>query len=248
MIEANIASVAHKLIALCKPSSSLQDVGAPTSVADTAMTTPTSSIFLPIPGEIATSLVANGCPLAAARHLSDIYISSAHQIREMYTSIHRQAWQKVASHLQSDPGCLASFESLKSVPERQYREQIQAVEQLARNRAQAFSQLPRTSRVKPVFNQVCSELSQIPTPLNLSKYQEFVPFLEKYFEYNAYPSAPDRAALARKSMMTPRQIEVWVSQFGLSLRWLPLSSYVASVSKSSQPGQEGRQSSATTVL
>lgn len=41
--------------------------------------------------------------------------------------------------------------------------------------------------------------------------QEFVPLLEKYFEFNAYPSAPDRAALARKSMMTPRQIEVWVS-------------------------------------
>ncbi|KAF9460091.1 hypothetical protein BDZ94DRAFT_1116866, partial [Collybia nuda] len=33
--------------------------------------------------------------------------------------------------------------------------------------------------------------------------------LEKYFEYNAYPSAQDRSALARKSMMTPRQIEVW---------------------------------------
>lgn len=38
---------------------------------------------------------------------------------------------------------------------------------------------------------------------------EFVPFLEKYFEYNAYPSAPDRAIMARKSMMSPRQIEVW---------------------------------------
>ncbi|KAG5650511.1 hypothetical protein H0H81_011989 [Sphagnurus paluster] len=38
---------------------------------------------------------------------------------------------------------------------------------------------------------------------------EFTPLLEKYFEYNAYPSAADRAVLARKSMMTPRQIEVW---------------------------------------
>lgn len=40
--------------------------------------------------------------------------------------------------------------------------------------------------------------------------QEFIPLLEKYFEYNAYPSALDRVALARKSMMTARQIEVWV--------------------------------------
>ncbi|KAG5725343.1 hypothetical protein E4T56_gene6766 [Termitomyces sp. T112] len=38
---------------------------------------------------------------------------------------------------------------------------------------------------------------------------EYTPFLEKYFEYNAYPSAPDRAVLAKKSMMTTRQIEVW---------------------------------------
>jgi len=34
--------------------------------------------------------------------------------------------------------------------------------------------------------------------------------LEQYFEYNAYPSAPDRQALARKTKMSPRQIEVWV--------------------------------------
>ncbi|KAJ8516112.1 hypothetical protein ONZ45_g6531 [Pleurotus djamor] len=38
---------------------------------------------------------------------------------------------------------------------------------------------------------------------------DFVPFLEKYFEFNAYPSAADRILMAKKSMMTPRQIEVW---------------------------------------
>ncbi|KAF9502395.1 hypothetical protein BDN71DRAFT_37447 [Pleurotus eryngii] len=38
---------------------------------------------------------------------------------------------------------------------------------------------------------------------------DYVPALEKYFEYNAYPSAADRALMARKSMMTNRQIEVW---------------------------------------
>ncbi|KAG6807785.1 hypothetical protein H0H92_006394, partial [Tricholoma furcatifolium] len=38
---------------------------------------------------------------------------------------------------------------------------------------------------------------------------EYTPLLEKYFEFNAYPSAADRATLARKCMMTPRQIEVW---------------------------------------
>jgi hypothetical protein len=34
--------------------------------------------------------------------------------------------------------------------------------------------------------------------------------LEQYFEHNAYPGLPDRLVLARKSKMTPRQIEVWV--------------------------------------
>ncbi|KAF5384832.1 hypothetical protein D9615_001301 [Tricholomella constricta] len=38
---------------------------------------------------------------------------------------------------------------------------------------------------------------------------EYTPLLEKYFEINAYPSSADRMVLARKSMMTPRQIEVW---------------------------------------
>ncbi|KAF9486287.1 hypothetical protein BDN70DRAFT_869763 [Pholiota conissans] len=38
---------------------------------------------------------------------------------------------------------------------------------------------------------------------------EYIPFLEKYFENNAYPSRPDRVLLARKSLMSERQIEVW---------------------------------------
>nr|AAZ20164.1 homeodomain mating-type protein [Coprinellus disseminatus] len=38
---------------------------------------------------------------------------------------------------------------------------------------------------------------------------ESLPLLETYFEYNAYPSAQDRALLAKKSLMCPRQIEVW---------------------------------------
>ncbi|KAK7064075.1 hypothetical protein R3P38DRAFT_2822258, partial [Favolaschia claudopus] len=39
--------------------------------------------------------------------------------------------------------------------------------------------------------------------------REFLPFLEKYFEYNAFPTAADRVEMAKKSMMEPRQIEVW---------------------------------------
>ncbi|KAF6766644.1 hypothetical protein DFP72DRAFT_867207 [Ephemerocybe angulata] len=56
---------------------------------------------------------------------------------------------------------------------------------------------------------------------------ESVPLLEEYFRHNAYPSARDRVLLARKSMMEPRQIEVWFQNHrsrarkqGISLRKL----------------------------
>ncbi|KAF9567036.1 hypothetical protein CPC08DRAFT_814551 [Agrocybe pediades] len=38
---------------------------------------------------------------------------------------------------------------------------------------------------------------------------KYRPYLEKYFELNAYPSKAHRAILARRTQMTPRQIEVW---------------------------------------
>ena len=41
--------------------------------------------------------------------------------------------------------------------------------------------------------------------------QQYTPFLLQYFEFNAYPSLADRELLAKKSGMTPRQIEVWAS-------------------------------------
>ncbi|KAJ7070855.1 hypothetical protein C8F01DRAFT_1108101, partial [Mycena amicta] len=39
--------------------------------------------------------------------------------------------------------------------------------------------------------------------------RDFIPFLEKYFEYDPFPSAADRRVMAEKSNMTSRQIEVW---------------------------------------
>ncbi|KAF9502397.1 homeodomain 2 mating type protein [Pleurotus eryngii] len=50
---------------------------------------------------------------------------------------------------------------------------------------------PTSKQAKPTFN------------------HDYVPVLEKYFVYNAYPSTADRALMARKSLMTERQIEVW---------------------------------------
>ncbi|KAF8216028.1 hypothetical protein K438DRAFT_1799952 [Mycena galopus ATCC 62051] len=42
---------------------------------------------------------------------------------------------------------------------------------------------------------------------------EFVPFLEFYFQYNAYPSSNHRAVMATMGMMEPRQIEIWFQNY-----------------------------------
>ncbi|KAJ7446467.1 hypothetical protein B0H11DRAFT_2290518 [Mycena galericulata] len=62
------------------------------------------------------------------------------------------------------------------------------------------------SSLKPIAKHpVTRKKSPQTAPFN----HEFTPFLQKYFEYNAKPSAADRAAMAKKSGMEPRQIEVW---------------------------------------
>jgi len=74
-----------------------------------------------------------------------------------------------------------------------------------------------TKKLNPSFNYVCSFQSQLLCLIHILVDQEYVPLLEKYFEHNAYPSATDRAVLARKSMMTDRQIEVWVRHLLIDL-------------------------------
>nr|AIN44157.1 HD2 protein [Volvariella volvacea] len=56
-----------------------------------------------------------------------------------------------------------------------------------------------------------AEHSQFRRALDKPRFNyESVPLLEEYFKRNAYPSAPDRTFLAKKTKMTPKQIEVWV--------------------------------------
>nr|AOC97529.1 HD2 protein [Volvariella volvacea] len=57
-------------------------------------------------------------------------------------------------------------------------------------------------------SQYTQQLDSSPTSRPSFK-TEFTPLLERYFAQNAYPSAPDRTTLARKTGMTIRQIEVW---------------------------------------
>ncbi|KAJ7925967.1 hypothetical protein B0H13DRAFT_1108340 [Mycena leptocephala] len=59
------------------------------------------------------------------------------------------------------------------------------------------------------LNPVAHQRKVKPSAERPSFNHEFTPFLQKYFEYNAFPSAADRVEMAKKSMMEPRQIEVW---------------------------------------
>lgn len=145
-----------------------------------------ASLILQEPA-IPSFLTSPECPPAVSSAVIDAFVRSAHQIRIMYETKHRN----MASRLAFDPNS-SRLECHDSFFKHRYQDQLLVLEQLAVGRARQLQQSMQPAlRTKPSFN------------------QEFVPLFETYFEYNAYPSAPDRAALAKKSMMTPRQIEVW---------------------------------------
>ncbi|PPQ71474.1 hypothetical protein CVT26_011253 [Gymnopilus dilepis] len=63
--------------------------------------------------------------------------------------------------------------------------------------------------VSSISAKVASYRQPLPSEEKRIFNSEYTPMLEKYFEYNAYPSAQHQSFLAQKSMMTRRQIEVW---------------------------------------
>jgi hypothetical protein len=101
------------------------------------------------------------------------------------------------------------FGSIKKTHERSFERQLARIKESVLN---VYENLQTTSSQskKPIFNAVSHSPNASPVAA-LNHTQEYTPVLEQYFEYNAYPSARDRELLARKSSMTARQIEVWVS-------------------------------------
>ncbi|KAF8078875.1 hypothetical protein FPV67DRAFT_1466731 [Lyophyllum atratum] len=144
---------------------------------------------------IASQLEAIGLSPVIARLASDKYLKAAHDLRDICQTSLRNAFRKA-----SMKGSVTQEETqtMIQVWNAAYTQHTSAwVEEAFANARDAVAKAESTAAErlqkdkKPVFN------------------HEYTPVLEKYFEYNAYPSAPDRAVLARKSMMTPRQIEVW---------------------------------------
>ncbi|KAG6876475.1 hypothetical protein C0993_002801 [Termitomyces sp. T159_Od127] len=150
-------------------------------------------IELPRATAIVQDLVVTGLKSPVAQQISDAYLKSADDLRQLCQTSLQSAFVKASAenHL-SQEEVQTMIEAWTAAYARQTRRWAENA--LSRARDAIAKVQPSTNERKPVFN------------------HEYTPLLEKYFSYNAYPSAPDRAVLARKSMMTPRQIEVWVGK------------------------------------
>nr|AAZ14946.1 homeodomain mating-type protein [Coprinellus disseminatus] len=117
-----------------------------------------------------------------------------HEAVEEQKALHEKKYRDVCDKLLGQPSSslkhIALFEGLKASHERSFERQLHQIRE-GTERVYAEISTRVAESKKPAFN------------------SEYTPVLEQYFEYNAYPSARDRELLARKSSMSPRQIEVW---------------------------------------
>nr|AER51796.1 homeodomain 2 mating type protein [Pleurotus tuoliensis] len=156
---------------------------------------PTPFTFPPLP-DLKPDLEAIGLPAHIISPLINIFSSKCTVLRQASERIfHSKEISTILS--QSPPPGLV--DALQKYVHRSYVQEVsyyrsellrRAQEQCEKLRNEAVK-LTKAKQAKPGFN------------------HDYVPVLEKYFECNAYPSTADRALMARKSMMTERQIEVW---------------------------------------
>ncbi|KAF8216019.1 hypothetical protein K438DRAFT_1704954 [Mycena galopus ATCC 62051] len=160
---------------------------------------------LPDAPSIQSKLLRLGLAPVVAANLSSKYDLRCQELRSRAQSIlHRTCLELAAvpRHAESIP-LLQLLESVTSSHTTWYLQSVRDLEE----RAMAFA-----SSLKPSFEQPQQpRRTSKPTLRKPSTVfnREFIPFLEKYLEYNAYPSPADRAEMAKKSQMEPRQIEVW---------------------------------------
>nr|UWI70524.1 homeodomain mating-type A2 [Pleurotus eryngii] len=177
-----ILNTSRRMQATTKPSLTI----IPSISVDSA-TNPSPQVitFPPLP-ELATRLYAIGLPERTVSSLIDIFKSRCAELQ----LLHRDELSKML--LQCAPDL---HDALRTCFTKVYTERVRLLEKDLFHASRAHCEKLRSSvqsrPSKNAFN------------------HDYVSVLEKYFEYNAYPSAADRALMARKSMMTERQIEVW---------------------------------------
>ncbi|KAJ7293147.1 hypothetical protein C8J57DRAFT_1161620 [Mycena rebaudengoi] len=168
---------------------------------DSPISSPPSPIpfSLPPPPSIHLKLVDLGLQPHVVEKLCQKYDLRSQEIQLLSRNCILRAWQEL-SRLPTHPGLMTLPQLFKGVVAAHTASYIQALEKLE-SRAMTIAEgwksrletrrKPKTLKERPSFN------------------AEFTPFLEKYFEYNAYPSSADKKEMAKKSMMEPRQITVW---------------------------------------
>ncbi|KAF9056125.1 hypothetical protein BJ165DRAFT_1431038 [Panaeolus papilionaceus] len=145
----------------------------------------------PLPTNVAAPTLDLSFPYELLAPLSAIDSKEAQtHLTQFFTQKILQLQQKYISHYQqaSTHPSTSTFD-MRSMYRTMYERRCFPLlkEQVSR----AVDELSKQQVKKPSFN------------------SDFTPVLEAYFELNAYPSLRDRQQLAVRSMMAPRQIEVW---------------------------------------
>ncbi|KAF5311897.1 hypothetical protein D9619_002863 [Psilocybe cf. subviscida] len=160
---------------------------------------PSQATFAPLNLPHPEEILAPILKLTASENLRDAirncFTNHIAEMQRKYTANYQQTCAFILRTAQPDaPNC-----SLRGLQ--------QAYLDLYRSQCHAFVETQLPYVMKEIAKLERSMRRRDTTRIEFN--HEYTPILESYFAYNAYPLLPDRLLLARKSMMTPRQIEVW---------------------------------------
>nr|AAZ20158.1 homeodomain mating-type protein [Coprinellus disseminatus] len=193
------ATATSLLLSIVKTSrnikSRLRDAGCKTAVTPSEpplQPTDPLQLDLPYPDDIVTSIrIAIPFQPLQSRIIS--------VVDKWYTDTSRTLQDEYAE-------TLGQLEAIPQIPGIAPRRELPSVyEALFRDRMMPKFREDIDAKLEQAKARIASLNQRRKTPFN----HDCLPFLETYFQYNAYPSPQDRALLAKKSMMCPRQIEVW---------------------------------------
>ena len=168
---------------------------------------------LPFPSNLDATLKTLGLSERGHYEASRKIREWVHDLQNSHSLYFQRACHNLASlpHLQSHTRLDSAIENLRLVYQNKYVSYLPLVAEQVLSTQAKQNTICKNS--KTPFNNVSASQAPYPNISLIFEFKEYTPHLEMYFETNAYPSLPDRKLLARKSTMTLRQIEVWVSPF-----------------------------------
>ncbi|KAJ7751303.1 hypothetical protein DFH07DRAFT_533203 [Mycena maculata] len=196
--------IRQSLLHILRTATSLKDTCSAYALSSRSLPSPTgsyspSSIVLPAPPSIHQKLLDIGLDSGVATVLSQGYARRSGELHLKSQDSLARACRDLAG-LPQNPGLMHPPELLNRVVDSYTTNYLRALKVLESRAIQLASNIqpPIAHHRKPVDRRDRIRFNH-----------DFIPFLQKYFEYNAFPSVVDREEMAKKSMMEPRQIEVW---------------------------------------